>query len=225
MKKTHFAALFVLITGFSACQNDDVPAPPVSSDPYMNITANSTWNYEQINNTPPSITTNYTLTSTNRDTTVDAKTYHVFTNSATSASEYYRISGSDYFTYQSLPADLGSVKVENLYLKAAAAIGTSWPQVYNITFSGIPLAVTVTHRIEERGLTKIVNSITYTNVIHVKTDITVGGVPASALTTDIHSYYAPNAGLIENTNKINLNYFGIVNNTDITTRLKTAVLL
>jgi hypothetical protein len=70
-----------------------------------------------------------------------------------------------------------------------------------------------------------VNGLTYNDVIHVKTDIAVAGVPASALTSDIHTYYAPNAGIIENTNKINLNYFGVVSNTDITTRLKTAVLL
>jgi hypothetical protein len=225
MKKTHFAALFVLITVFSACQGDDPPEPPVTATTYMNMTANSTWNYEQINNTPPAVTSLYTLTSTNRDTTAAGNSYHVFTNSSTSASEYYRVSGSDYFTYQALPANLGGVKVENLYLKAGAAVGTSWPQVYTVTFSGIPLQVTVTSRIEEKGLTKTVNSLTYSNVIHVKTDIAIAGIPASALTTDIHSYYAPNAGLIENTNKINLNYMGIVNNTDITTRLKTAVLL
>jgi hypothetical protein len=225
MKKTHFAALFVLITVFSACQGDDPPTPPTTSASYMNVKAGSTWNYEQINNTPPIATTQYTLTSTNRDSTVDGESFHVFTNSSTSASEYYRISGSDYYTYQSLPAAVGGAKVKNLYLKAGAAIGTSWPQTYNITFSGLPVSVTVTHRIEERGLTKTVNSITYTDVIHVKTDIAVGGVPASALTSDIHTYYAPNAGIIENTNKINLNYFGIISNTDITTRLKTAVLL
>ncbi len=225
MKKTHFSALFVVIMLFSACQ-EDVPEPPVPpAASYMNTTAGSSWNYEQINNTPPAITAQYTLTSTNRDSTIDGKSFHVYTNSSTSASEYYRISGNDYYTYQSLPAALGGTKVENLYLKAGAAVGTSWAQTYPITFSGITFPVTVTNRIEERGLTKTVNSLTYNDVIHVKTDISVTGIPASALTTDIHTYYAPNAGIIENTNKINLNYLGIVNNTDITTRLKTAVLL
>jgi hypothetical protein len=225
MKKTPFAALFAVIITFSACQGDDPPETPITSASYMNMNTNSTWNYEQINNTPPTATTQYTLTSTNRDTVAEGKTFHVFKNNSTSASEYYRVSGSDYYTYQALPATFGSAKVENLYLKAGAAVGTSWSQVYNVVASGVPLIVTVTNRIEARSLTKTVNNLTYNDVIQVKTDISVGGIPAAALTTDIHSYYAPNAGLIENTNIINLNFPPVVSNTNITTRLKTAVLL
>ena len=223
MKKIQFAPLYLCLVTISCGKSD--PAPGTTTASYMNMKVGSSWNYEQINNKPPTSTSNFTLTSINKDTTVDAKSYHVFTNSGTGASEYYRLSGSDYYTYQSLPAALGGIKVENLYLKTEAAVGVSWPQVYNITFNSFPLVVTVTHTIQEKGISKTVNGINYTNVIHVKTGITVGGIPPASLVTDIHYYYAPNVGLIENTSKIDLNYLTIINSTDVTTRLKTAILL
>ena len=85
--------------------------------------------------------------------------------------------------------------------------------------------VTITNKIEEKDISKTVNGSNYNNVIHVSTGIAVGGIPAASLLTDIDYYYAPNYGMIENTSKINLNYFGIVNNSDFTTRLKNATLI
>jgi hypothetical protein len=123
MKKTHLATLFLIITSVSCSDDNDNP-PPVTppATTYMNVKAGSTWNYEQINTTPAGPTTNYTLTSTNRDSTVEGNLFHVFTNSSNNASEYYRVSGNDYFTYQSLPAALGGAKVANLYLKTGAVV-------------------------------------------------------------------------------------------------------
>jgi len=186
--------------------------------------AGSTWNYEVTNNTPPPSTSSYTLTSTNRDSSIGGKQYHVYLNSANGASEYYFVSGSDYYTYQSLPAAFGGSKVENLYLKAGATVNTTWAQTYNITYNSIPLAITVTNKIEAKGQSRTVSGNAYNNVIQVSTVITVAGVSATQLTSDIDYYYAPNYGMIENYSKIDINYFGIVNNSDFTTRLKTAVL-
>ena len=225
MKKIQFAALYLCLVTIS-CGKSDSPAPTApTATSYMNVKVGSSWNFEQINNKPPVSTSNYTLTSINKDSIVNGNSYHVYTNSSTSTSEYFRIAGDDYYTYQSLPAALGSTKVENLYLKSSATVGTSWSQVYNITYSSVPLAVTVTHTIQEKGISKTVNGIVYNNVIHIKTGIAVGGIPPASLVTDIHYYYAPNYGLIENSSKIDLNYLTIISSTDITTRLKTAALL
>ncbi|HMK04242.1 MAG TPA: hypothetical protein VK489_08625, partial [Ferruginibacter sp.] len=128
MKKITFYCLSACILVLS-CGKDDDPAP-VTGETYMKLTAGSTWNYEVINNTTPS-TTLYTLTSTNRDSTVTGRSYHVFTNSSTGGSEYYNITGNDYYTFQSLPAALGGSKAENLYLKDNVGVGTSWVQIYN----------------------------------------------------------------------------------------------
>lgn len=222
MKKTQILALFLTIMLFS-CKDGNDPGNPSS---FMNMNAGSVWNYETTNNVAPGGTTSYTRTSTSRDTVANGNTYHVFTNSGTNASDYFRVSGSDYYTFQKLPAELGGSQVENLYLKTNVAVGISWSQSSNVTVPGfpIPLNVTLTNSITEKGITKTINAVTYNGVIHTKTTIAVSGIPASAITTDINNYYAPEVGMIESTNKIAINYLSIMSSTDNTIRLKSSVL-
>ncbi|MEO6538837.1 MAG: hypothetical protein ABIT07_13295 [Ferruginibacter sp.] len=213
--------LFSVILFLASCSHDPVPVP---ADPlavkYMTTTAGSKWNYEAIDNV--SLTTSlYSLTSTSRDSTIGGKQFHVYLNSSTNASEYYNITGGDYYSYQSLPAALGGTKAENLYLKSNAAINFTWSQSYPVTISGVPITVNVTNKIIEKSISKTVNGTTYTQVIHVETTLAIPGIPSTSLTTDIQSYYAPKVGLIENNTKINLNYLTIVNNTNSQTKLKT----
>ncbi|MDB5203370.1 MAG: hypothetical protein JWQ27_2779 [Ferruginibacter sp.] len=220
MKIFTFAALLASFLVVSCSKSDDTSPVSPSASVYMTTASGSGWDYQQTNNTPPPATSLYSVTSTTRDTVVSGRSYHVYTNSTSGTSEYYYINGSDYYTYQSLPADLGGVKVENLYLKDNASVNTSWSQNFNITYMGLPLVVTMVNTIKEKAISRTVNGITYTNVIHVDSKISVGGIPASGLTTDIQSYYAPKVGLIENTTKVTLNYLGLVNNTDLKTILR-----
>ncbi len=223
MKNIPFWA-FISCFGMLSCSKNN-NTTPAAADNYMNMRYGSVWNYEVLNNTPPPSTSLYSLNSTSRDSTINAKSYHVFVNTPSGGSEYYFVTGTDYYTYQSLPAALGGTKVENLYLKAGATVNSSWSQTYNISYNSLPLAVTALNKIEEKGISRTVNGKTYNNVIHVSTTLSVAGVPPASLVTDIHYYYAPNYGLIESSSKISLNYFGIVNNSDFATRLKTATLL
>ena len=224
MKKTLYLAIFCTLFAIS-CGKDNDPAPDPNGGSYMNAKAGSSWNYEAINNVAPTSTQNYTLTSTNRDSSINGRNYHVYSNSRSGSSEYYFVSGSDHYTFGSLPATVGSnTNVENLYLKSGAAVGTTWAQTYNFTIPGFPfpIAATVTHKIEEKGISKVVNNITYNNVVHVSTLVTAAGIPASALTTDIDIFYAPNVGLIESNVIITSTLAG---NSNTTTRLKTSVLV
>jgi hypothetical protein len=223
MKRNYFLLIFGSIFIFS-CSKSSTEAP-AAAEKFMSYSAGSTWNYQQVNNTPPTSTSLYTVTSTNRDSTINGKTYHVFTNSSTGASEYYNNTGGDYYTFQKLPDALGGTKVENLYLKDNAAVNTSWVQTYNIVFSGLPLTVTTTNKIKETGISKTVNGTTYTGVIHVETTISVSGIPSSALTTDIQSYYATKKGLIQNSNIVHLNYLGVVNDSDVQINLLSSTIL
>lgn len=228
MKKSLFAAVLALATIISCSKNETVTPGPGTSTPYMSMAAGSTRTYEFTNNNPPTAPTSYTLTSTNRDTTVTSgsgsRVYHVFTNSSTGASEYYNQTGNDYYTYQSLPAAVGSTSVEDLYLKDNVAVNTSWTQTYNVTVSGVPVTVNVINKIIAKDLTRTVNSISYDSVIHVQTDFTASSIlgPVTGLTTNIHTYYAPRVGQIENTTLIDLNFMGIVNHTDTRSILKTS---
>jgi len=201
MKKTYLGLLALLITGISCKKSSSTPD---DAPKYMDFTAGAASKYQTTNNLTAGTTT-YTVTSTNRDSTINGKVYHVFTNSGSMPNEYYNITGSDYYTFRSLGAALANLTVESIYLKDNAAVGASWNQVINLPLSGVPGTVpaTITNTIAEKGISRTVNSIAYTDVIHVTTTIAVQGLPAGSLATDIQSYYARKSGLIESKNKLN----------------------
>jgi len=190
----------------------------------MSLTAGSSWNYELINNAAPSTTT-FKLTSTSRDSTINGKAYHVYTNSR-SGNEYYNITGNDYLNFRSLPAAIGGSFVEYIYLKDNAAAGASWSQSFAVTANGFPINATLNNTVTAKGITKVVKGITYNNVYHVTTTLSVSvsgfPIPASGLSTDIQTFYAEKFGVIQSINKINLNYLGITDNTDQQTNLISA---
>ncbi len=224
MKKLILAILVVIFTTIS-CKKSD-PVVPVSSVKYMSSTTGSTWNYELVNNNAPVTTNLYTVTSTSNDSTINGKSYHVFTNNSGSGNEYFNITGNDYYSFRRLPAAVGGSNVENIYLKDNVAAGGSWNQSYDITLYGFPVNVTVTNTVTEKDISKTVNGITYTGVIHITTTLAVkisgSSLPAGALVTDIQSFYAKKVGMIQSNNKININYLTIVSNTDQVTTLKSA---
>ena len=226
MKKLLLAASFLSMVAISCSKDDNGDA---TTEVYLNTAAGSTWRYENVDNSPGGTTTEYTRTSTSRDTMIGSRNYHVFTKSTDGSSEYNAKSGSDYFIYQALPPELGGTNVENLYLKSASSVNASWSQSYNINVPGIPFAITVnlTNKLVEKGVARTVNGVNYENVMHVKTDVGISGLPPGTvtITSDIQQYYAPNYGLVEARNKIDIDFLGTVQSTDVTTRLKTATLL
>ncbi len=222
MKKIAFACISICFFAISCKKSDN----PSVGDTYMSLSAGNSWNYEFKDNITPANSSLYTITSTTRDTAVNAKTYHVFSNS-NGANEYYNITGNDYFSFQSLPAALGGTKVDNLYLKDNAAVNSTWVQNFSITYSGVPVTVVVTNKIQEKGISKTVNGVAYTDVIHVITTLSVPGLPPGVLTlnTDIHYYYARKFGMIQNDSQIDFSFNGTSSNTNTQTLLKTATIL
>jgi hypothetical protein len=204
MKKSTFLALVFATASFLSCKKSSSDSTP---DQFMSFTPGSSWNYQQTTN-PSSATptnSNYTLTCSTNDTLINTKTYKKFTSS-NGQTEYYNLTGNDYYTFYQLPAFLGGSRVENIYLKSSAAVGNTWTQNYPVTVSGFNLTLNLTNTIQEVGINRTVNGVAYTNVTHVKTDFTISGIPpfiTYTLTTDIHYYYAPKVGQIENSQKIN----------------------
>jgi hypothetical protein len=215
MKKI-IIAFIAISTAFFSCKKD--PAPPVpDTTPYMSYTPNSTWNYT----TTDSVTfipLDYTITSTDRDSSINSKAYHVFTNSTGGANEYYNVTGNDYYTFRSLPTSLGGNPIENIYLKDNVAEGSSWEQSYSINVSGFPLMVKMINTVTKKGISVTVNGINYTDVIHITTTLQVSlanvPLPATAVTTDIQSYYARKYGLVQSRTKIVVDYLGINDQVD-----------
>lgn len=227
MKKVFLSAVVSALLFFSCSKSDDNPAPEVIK--YMSYTSGSKWVYDVITNpgTPGSTSVVDTVTCTATDTTVEAGTanqriYRIMKHSNGNTSDYYNITGNDYYQFQTLP--LNNLQIQNLYLKDNAGVGTSWSQTLSVTVPGFPtpIPITVTNSITEKNITKTVNGTIYNNVINVKTEITSAGLPAGTIVTDIKSYYAPNVGLIEGDYKVTIALAAIdVNNQ---TLLKSAVI-
>jgi hypothetical protein len=207
----------------SSCKKDENTSEPKPGEntSYINTHSGSSWVYHEINASgATSVESDYTVTSTSRDTTISNRSYHIY-NVSFGGNRFLNLSGKEYYEFDTIPGG-GSKTFQRLYLKTGATPGSNWTQSETIEVQGVQIPVKITNTIVENSLTRMVNGKNYQNVIHVSTKITSDLIPGTALTTEIHSYYAPNYGLIENTSKLNLNYLGIVEKLDITTTLKSS---
>lgn len=207
---------------FAACKKSD--KKDSASNQFMSATPGSTWNYSFKDNTNAAANYNYTVTSSNSDTSVNSRTYHKYSVS-TGGTEYYNISGHDYYTYAALPAQIGGNYIENLYLKDNAAVGTNWMQTYNIIYMSVPITLQTTNSIVATGLTRTVEGTAYTNVIQVNTSITPPAIPGLTLTSNISYYYAPRVGMIENHIEIHISGLGTAQDVNTQTTLVSATIL
>ncbi|MDP4283738.1 MAG: hypothetical protein Q8891_04905 [Bacteroidota bacterium] len=211
----------IVFAGCSKSKNNINTTP--AQETYLNTTSGSTWTYHEIDSsgaTPSN--SDFTVTSTSEDTTISTKSYHIYHYSYGS-NEYLNITGNSYYHFDSIPGVLGEI-FERLYLKDDAAIGANWKQNISVTVSSIPIPLTISNTIAEKGISRTVNGGNYTGVIHVITSISSTAIPSAFLTSNIDSYYAPKYGLIENTTKIHLNYLGVTQNVNIETKLQSSVL-
>lgn len=214
-----FALLFI----FSSCKKDNAPKDNPSNETYVNTNAGSTWTYRQTDMADNNSTSDYTITSTANDTTIDSRKYHVYTYSY-GGSKYLGIEGHDYYQYDSIPIT-GGVNIQRLYLKDNAAKDDTWKQDFNLQIQelqGATIQLTVQNKVVEKGITKTVNGKDYSNVYHVSTSLSSSAIPSTALASTIDSYYAPGYGLIENTTQVELNYLGLVKEVNFKTELTSA---
>lgn len=220
MKTFTFLLAATLI--FSACKKNDSGSTNNTTDVYLNTTSGSTWSYEQTDQSGTNSPTDYTVTSTSKDSTINSHKYHVYSYSY-GGSQYLGKDGNDYYQYDSIPIS-GGINIDRLYLKDNVSTGTTWTQNFSLTIPGVPLAVplTITNKISEKGIDRTVNGTAYSNVIHVTTTLSSALIPPTALTSSIDSYYAPNYGLIENTSVVSIDFSGIVENVNVKTQLMSA---
>lgn len=228
--KTNILALFVLSLFFTSCSKNDNSGQntPPGQDAFINTTSGSTWTYHADNTTGGVVnSSDYMVTSTDKDTSVNSRKYHIYSYSY-GGSQYLGLSGNDYYQYDSIPgsSSLGGIAVERLYLKDNLSNGGTWKQDFTFQVTGVPIPIplTVSNKIAEKGISRTVNGIPYANVTHVSTSISSSFIPAASLTSAIDSYYAPKYGLIENSTVVSLNYLGITEDVNIKTQLLSAVL-
>jgi len=220
--KTNALILLAATLIFTDCNKNDSNPDSNTSGTYINANAGSTWTYHEDNSsgvTPTS--SDYTVSSTSQDSTINGRKYHVY-NYSYGGSQYLAVSGHDYFQYDSIPIT-GGINVERLYLKDNAAQGDTWSQNFDLTISSIPITLTAKNKIIEKGISRTVNGQNYTNVTHVSTALS-SALITSGLTSNIDGYYAPKYGMIENTTIIHLDVplLGLTENVDVTTKLISA---
>lgn len=214
MKKLLLPAV-ILAFGLISCSDDDdnTPGPP-DPEPFMDTTAGATRDYRMTSHYPPAAPVDYTLTTTNRDTATATRAYRVFENN-NGPNRYYTFTGSDYYTVADIGGPLQGILLESLYLRSNLNEGNTWVENFsNLTVVGLPGTVSgkVTHKIEAKGQTRTVSGEAFTDVIHVSSTIhdivaTVELIPGAPMnvpippeqfSTDVHNYYAPRVGMIEN---------------------------
>ncbi len=223
--KTKLVILFAATLFFTACsKKNDSTTPTTTDTTYINTNAGSTWSYHEADSsgaTPKN--SDYTVTSTSQDSTINGRKYHVY-NYSYGGNNYLALSGNDYYQYDSIPVS-GGVNVERLYLKNNLAAGSTWTQDFNLTIPNIPVPVTLTatNTIAEKGISRTVNGVSYSNVIHVSTTLASLLIP-SGFTSSIDNYYAPNYGLIESVTIVKLNYLTLSQNVNVHISLTSASL-
>lgn len=191
MKKSFILALFGFILLASCSKSGGEDTDPVLS--YMSLTAGQIRTFEVKDSLTGALNT-VIQTSSNADTMVGSRSYHVF-NESDGNKQYFNISGNDYYTLFNIPGVSSTTPLELLYLKANATVGTSWSQNFSFTLPGVPLPVpvTFTHTLKETGLTKTTGAITHQNVIRVETKVSS---TLASITSDIQTYSAPNYGVV-----------------------------
>lgn len=223
MKIKNLMAFFVIAL-VASCGKDKTDAPDQgTTSSYVNLKPGSSWTYHELDSsgsTPKS--SDYTVTSTSNDTTINSKTYHVYSYSY-GGSQYLNLTGNNYYQFDTVPIN-GGGSVERIYLEANLAVGGTWSQTFSLNLQNIPVPLTVTNKVVEKLASLVVDNITYDNVIHVSSTISSSLIPAASLTSSIDSYYAQNYGLIQNNTLVNLNYMGFKQNVNTKTQLTSAIL-
>lgn len=211
---------------FTSCTKNSSNNNKPTTATYLNTNAGSTWNYHTVDSSGATPTSaDYTLTSGSQDTTLNNKKYHIYAISS-GGSQYMNLTGNSYYQYDSVPVP-GGGKIERLYLEDNAAVNQTWNQSFtlnSIPNSPVAIPLTVTNTVVEKGISRMVNGVNYSNVIHISTNLSSSLVPSAAFTSAIDSYYAPNYGLIESKTIVHLNYLGITENANMATQLMSATL-
>lgn len=187
MKTKLFLILAASVVAIASCQKEDDDTGNGTTEDYQPTSAGSTWNY---NSTSQGT---YTETATDDDTTIEGETYLAFTSGG--GVRYINKNNGVYKSYSYFEAIDENLKLT--YLKDAA-VGATWNDVVNMDYNGFEIPVTFTHTITSRDGDKVVNNITYKNVIAVDTRISASSVlvGGDGTVATARRFYAKGVGAI-----------------------------
>jgi hypothetical protein len=220
--KGAFYLVIALTVFFAACTKDNNNGGSTNTTTYQPITAGSTWQYE-LDDKLTTMKSEFTLTATSKDSSINGRNYTVFTNSS-GGNDYYYNDGSNYYQFGGIAGITGNTEL--LYLKSSVAAGSQWEETKTADITGLGSAsVKLTYTLVEKIPSLTVETKTYTEVLHVKvqlSNLNVGGFPLTIASQDLHFYYAPNIGRIKDQVKLTINPpIGSAINVDNETNLKS----
>jgi hypothetical protein len=150
------------------------------------------------------------LTVTNKDTVALTRTYKVLSNS-NGANQYQAKSGNEYYRFATFQGFLPN-GVEELYLKGDQGVNATWQFNVSVQFGGVTVPVTAKYTITEKGISKTVQGKSYTDVTHVRQDLS----SAFGNNGGGDFYYAKGIGMISSTISINVPGSSTNNTTELT---------
>lgn len=197
--------LLVIIAGAmlaAGCKSKNDPKP-ASSNSYFPVTSGSTWNYDDKVGNAASST--LIITMTGQTATINSKKYYTATSTSsatntTTTGYYYATDHS--FAIRATNAK-AAVTIELQLGNDSLAVGTTWTTTPtdNGTISGF--AARTINTVKEKGITKVVNGKTYTDVLHTQVDLQYN-LGLGFTSTAIYDFYlAKGVGMIETDTSVN----------------------
>lgn len=187
-----------------------VAAPPVPTGDYFPLTANSWWSYDIISGGVPE--SDSLLHQTNVLKTFNSNSYRqMYQNVGGTVvdSLFYRKSGNDYYHWgltdfysAFLLFDVEQF-ADILFLKENAATGTTWSSPeFTGTIGGTAAKIQYNFKIENANTGITVNTVSYTNVMHVSIAVRLSVAGSPYTTTENNDYYyAKGIGMVKVTFK------------------------
>jgi hypothetical protein len=189
-------ALFAICLVFS-CKKDTTVTPDTgtANTSYQPTTKGSTWTYKS--SAAPG-NGEYTITATGNTKVINGKTYQILSSTIASTGEsYIRLDGENVYEYGKQTSNGSTFEIENLVIKPAAAVNSTWDDKTKISTQGVSYDLIYRKKIKEKGVTRKVNNKDYKDVIVIerKTFISINGTETESGTETL--YYAKGFGAIE----------------------------
>ena len=174
-----------------------------ASGDYLPLTLYTNWKYSLQGGTSAdstfTVVTSFILTADNHTYQAVAR-YNVLSPGSPIDSIFYRKPGGDYYQYMNYTSLLGfdnDVSGEFIFLKDNVPAGTTWnsPTISG-TISGIPITGFAKMTILEKAVPVTIGSFNFPDVIKVKYEYFLAGIPTPAITME--RWFAKNIGEIYN---------------------------
>ena len=166
MKKLLSAALLASLFMVGCTKSGSSPSVTPSNTDYQPTTAGSTWQYKDSATGATS-----SMTATSNTNVINGTTYVVFNSTSAGSSSntpvYISKQNGFYDLIGLFSSSTTSVGIDFRYLNDQLAVGGTWNfNAGGFVTSGYTIPAIITGKIVEKGISKTINGVSFSNVIH-----------------------------------------------------------